>query len=77
MTEQKVPAPLFTTRFSQGSRTFFFDVRKSKNDRPFLKITSSSLKGDEKQRSTMMVFGSEVQDFCQAVADASAFIVNA
>jgi len=75
MTEQKI-APLFTSKFSQGRRTFFFDVKKSKNDKPFLRITTTSIKGEEKQRDSMMVFDSEVQEFCQAVADASAFILN-
>jgi hypothetical protein len=75
MTEQKV-APLFTTKFSQGRRTFFFDVKKSKNDKPFLKITSSSIKGEDKQRVNIMIFDNEIPEFCQAVSDASSFILN-
>jgi hypothetical protein len=76
MTELKTP-PLFTTRFSQGSRTFFFDVKKSKNDKPYLRITTSSIKGEEKKRSFMTIFDSEVPEFCQAVADATSFITSA
>jgi hypothetical protein len=75
MTEQKV-APLFTTKFSQGRRTFFFDVKKSKNDKPFLKITSSSIKGEDKQRTNIMIFDNEIPEFCQAVTDASNFILS-
>jgi hypothetical protein len=75
MTE-KPPAPLFTSKFTQGRRTFFFDVKKSKNDKPFLKITSSSIKGEEKQRSYLTVFEGEVQEFCQAVSDATGFILK-
>ncbi len=75
MTEQK-PEPLFTTKFSQGGRTFFFDVKKSKKDKPFLRITSSAKKGEEKQRAYLTVFDNEVQDFHQAISDATSFIVN-
>ncbi|MBX4188204.1 MAG: PUR family DNA/RNA-binding protein [Candidatus Doudnabacteria bacterium] len=75
MTEQKVP-PLFTAKFTQGRRTFFFDVKKSKNEKPFLKITSSALKGEEKQRTYMTVFDNEVMEFQHALAEATSFIVN-
>jgi hypothetical protein len=75
MTEQKV-APLFTVKFSQGRRTFFFDVKKSKNDKPFLKITSSSIKGEDKQRANIMVFDNEMPEFMQAMADASSFVLK-
>jgi hypothetical protein len=76
MPEQKI-APLFTTKFSQGRRTFFFDVKKSKSEKPFLRITASSVKGEEKQRSFLTVFDNEVIDFQQALAEATSFIVNA
>jgi hypothetical protein len=69
-------APLFTTRFVQGRRTFFFDVKKTKSDKPFLKITSTSLKGEEKQRAYLTIFENEVQNFCQAVSDAANFIAK-
>ena len=75
MTEKS--APLFSTKFTQGRRTFFFDVKNAKNDKPFLKITSSSIKGEEKTRSYMTVFASEVQDFHKAMEEAANFIVKA
>ena len=68
---------MFTTKFSQGRRTFFFDVKMGKNKKPFLKITSSSIKGEEKHRTFLTVFDSEAQDFMHAVADATSFILNA
>ncbi len=70
-------APLFTTRFVQGSRTFFFDVKKTKTDKPFLKITSTSIKGEEKKRTYMMIFDNEVQGFIQAASDAVGYILKA
>jgi hypothetical protein len=75
MTEQK-SAPLFTTRFVQGRRTFFFDIKKSKNEKPFLKICSSSIKGQEKTRAYITVSDKEVQDFYQAVTDATSFLLG-
>jgi hypothetical protein len=76
MSVQKI-APLFTTKFSQGRRTFFFDVKKSKNEKPYLRITASSVRGDERSRSYLTIFDNEVHDFQQAIADATSFIVNA
>jgi hypothetical protein len=74
--EQKTP-PLFTTRFSQGNRTFFFDIKKTKKEKPYLKITASSIKGEEKQRATLTVFDQEAREFQQAVGDAMSFMLNA
>lgn len=69
-------APLFTSRFSQGRRTFFFDVKKSKNEKPFLKITASSIKGEEKTRNYLTIFDNEVQDFYKAISEAAGFMLN-
>jgi hypothetical protein len=75
MQEQKI-APLFTTKFTHGRRTFFFDIKKAKNDKPYLKITEASLRGEEKKRAFLTVFDNEVQEFCQAIADATGFILK-
>ena len=72
--KEQPSAPLFTTKFSQGRRTFFFDVKKSKNDKPFLKITTSSIRGDQKERAYMTVFDNELNEFCQAVTEATGFV---
>jgi hypothetical protein len=72
MTEKS--APLFSTRFTQRRRTFFFDVKNLTNEKPFLKITSSSIKGEEKTRSYMTVFASEVQDFKKAMEEVAKFM---
>ncbi|HYC79942.1 MAG TPA: DUF3276 family protein [Candidatus Binatia bacterium] len=70
----QIPAPLFTTKFNHGKRSFFFDVKKTKQDKPYLKITASSLKGEEKQRAYLTIFDTELQEFCQAVSEAAGFI---
>lgn len=71
---QEFPSPLFTTKVTQGRRTFFFDVRNTKEEKPYLRITESSLKGDQKQRNNVMVFSSEVPGFKQALEDAVGFM---
>lgn len=68
---------LFSTRVSAGRRTYFFDVKAAKNDKPFLKITQSEINGDEKKKSYLNVFESEVSDFNKALSEAVQFIQNA
>lgn len=74
---EQISAPLFTTKFNQGRRTFFFDVKKSKNDKPFLKITASSIKGETKERATLTVFDNEMDEFYRAIADAATYVIKA
>lgn len=74
--KEPIAAPLFTTKFSQGRRTFFFDVKKTKTDKPFLRITASSIKGESKERSHLTVFDNEVQDFTQAITEAAGYILS-
>ena len=49
-----------------ASRTYFFDVRRSKDGRPFLVITESRLK--EQQRVQITLFPEQAQEFLQALA---------
>lgn len=65
---------LFSTKVSAGRRTFFFDVRNTKEERPYLKITESSIKGEEKKRTNMAVFESEITDFVNGLTQAVEYI---
>lgn len=65
---------LFSTKVSAGRRTFFFDVRNTKEARPYLKITESSIKGEEKKRTNMAVFESEITDFVNGLNQAVEYI---
>ncbi len=65
---------LFSTRVTAGRRTYFFDVKSAKNTKPFLKITQSEINGDEKKKSYINIFDSEVSDFNQALNEAVSFI---
>ena len=65
---------LFSTRASAGRRTYFFDVKSAKNTKPFLKITQSEINGEEKKKSYLNIFDSEVANFSQAFNEAVSFI---
>lgn len=51
-----------------GAKTYFLDIKETKEGKPYLMITESRFKGegDERERSTIVVF----QDNAQAFADA-------
>ncbi len=69
---------LFSTRVSSGRRTIFFDVKNTKDQKPYLKITESSVSKDgEKKKSYMAVFESELNDFRTAVEEVMGFVNQA
>ena len=67
---------LFSTKVQNGRRTFFIDVKATKDEaRPYLKITESSIsKEGEKKKSYMTVFDNEINDFKQAIDQAVGFV---
>ena len=66
---------LFSTRVTSGRRTIFFDVKNTKDQKPYLKITESSISKDgEKKKSYMAVFESELNDFRTAVEEVMGFV---
>jgi hypothetical protein len=68
---------LFSTRVHNGARTFFIDVKSAKNNKPYLKITESSIsKEGEKKKNYMTVFDNELPDFKQAIEEAVGFVSN-
>jgi hypothetical protein len=67
-------APLFSTKLLLGRRTLFFDVRKTKDDKPYIRITESSIKAGQKQRSNLTIFDSELEQFKQALTDVFGFM---
>ena len=54
-----------------GSKTYFFDVKETKDGKPFLVITESRFKGEgkERERSSIAVFPEYAQDFLQALQE--------
>ena len=66
---------LFSTRVTSGRRTIFFDVKSTKDQKPYLKITESSIsKEGEKKKSYMAVFESEMNDFRSAIDEVMGFV---
>jgi hypothetical protein len=65
---------VFSTMVRAGRTTYFVDVREAKNGNKYLSITESRFNGDEKQKTTIRVFGDAVQEFRQAVSDAAAAV---
>ena len=54
-----------------GGRTLFLDVEKTKEGKPYLRITESRFKGEgkERERSSIFVFPEDVEEFAQAVSE--------
>lgn len=54
-----------------GSKTYFLDIRKTKDGKPFLVITESRFKGEgeERERSSIVVFQESAQEFGDSVSE--------
>ena len=57
-----------------GSRTYFFDLKQTKDGKLFLVITESRFKGEgeERERNTIMVFPENAGEFADAVSKMTA-----
>ena len=54
-----------------GAITYFFDIKDTKQGKPFLVITMSRFKGEEeeRERSSMVVFPEQSQEFLRAAQE--------
>lgn len=54
-----------------GSKTYFFDLKKTKEGQPYLTITESRFVGEGKdwERASIVVFSDHAQDFLQATQE--------
>lgn len=52
-----------------GGTTYFFDVKNAKDGKPYLVITASRLKGENRERATIFVFPDHAQDFLVAAQE--------
>ncbi len=57
-----------------GARTYFFDLRETKEGKPFMVITESRFKGEGKKRErvSITVFPEQSEEFGQAVSSMTA-----
>ena len=64
---------LFSKSLKAGDRTYFIDVKEAKNKSKYLTIAESkpSKEGEKKfTRSSIMVFGNQVEKFHEALQEA-------
>ena len=54
-----------------GSKTYFFDINRTKEGKLYLVITESRFKGEgeERERSSIFVFQENAQKFASAVSE--------
>ena len=54
-----------------GNKTYFFDVKQTKEGKPYLVITESRFQGEGKtrERASLMVFPEQAQEFIQTVTE--------
>ena len=59
-----------------SAKTYFFDIRETRDGNPFLVITESRLKGKEKkpERSSIIIFQDNAQEFSEMVSRMTAEI---
>jgi len=62
---------IYSTMVRSGKTTYFVDVREAKNGNKYLSISESRISGDEKKRTTLRVFADTVDQFRQAINEAS------
>jgi len=53
-----------------GAKTYFLDIKKTKEDKPFLVITESRFKGEgkDRERISISVFPENAAEFAEAVS---------
>jgi hypothetical protein len=61
-----------------GAKTYFFDLKKTKDDKPYLVITESRFSGDEgeRERSAIVIFPEQAKDFAELVSTFTEKIVQ-
>ncbi len=60
-----------STQIKAGSRTYFFDIKTTRDGKPFLVITESKFarEGTGRERNTIMVFPENADEFLRAIAE--------
>ena len=66
---------VYSTMVRAGRTTYFIDIREAKNGAKYLSISETRIDADEKKsRSTIRVFGEAIEQFKQAVNEATASV---
>ena len=66
-----------TTMIRAGGRTYFFDLKETQEGKRYLVLTETRWRkdGQEYQRSSMVVFPDQAEQFSQAVSSMTAKII--
>ncbi len=70
------PNAVYSSMVRAGRTTYFVDVKEAKNGKRYMSISENRLDDDDKkQRTTVRVFKESVDQFRQAVEEASRAVV--
>jgi len=66
-----MPQKSISKTVKAGSKTYFFDLKKTKDKRPYITITESNFKGEgeDRERKTLVVFPESAQKFAKALSE--------
>jgi DNA-directed RNA polymerase specialized sigma24 family protein len=65
---------LFSEKVTAGSRTYFFDVKQSKDGTSYLVISESRPKGSDYEHHRVMIFEESLDAFCTVFEKATRFL---
>ena len=65
---------LFSEKVAAGSRTYFFDVKQTKEGANYLVISESRQAGANHEHQRLMVFMENLKSFCAGLEKATAFM---
>jgi hypothetical protein len=74
----EMPDDVDSLTVKAGAKTYFFDIKETKDNKPYLVITESRFKGEGKQRErvSMSVFPEQAEEFGLAVSQMTARITE-
>jgi hypothetical protein len=67
-------AEVFSRKVIGGRRTYFFDVKETKDQSRYLVIGEVAQVGDDLERHRVMVFEENLEAFCEGMQEAMEFI---
>ena len=69
--EDTAKSSIKSSKFRNGSKTFFFDVNLATNEKKYLKITESRFvgEGEERIRNSVVLFPENVKDFQKSLKE--------
>jgi hypothetical protein len=72
--EEQAMSEVFSRKVIGGRRTYFFDVKETKDRSQYLVIGEVAQVGDELERHRVMVFEENLDAFCEGLQQAAEFI---